>query len=45
MLKPVMLRPRETEANALIGHKVGTYKGWLSACPGLSEGEKEVTHD
>ena len=39
MLKPVMLRPREAEANALIWHEVGTYEAWLAARPGLFEGE------
>jgi hypothetical protein len=45
MLNPVMQRPRETEAKALMGHEFGTYEAWLAACPGLFEGEKEVTHD
>jgi hypothetical protein len=43
MLKQLKQRPREMEANAMIGHEVRTYKGWLSAYPGLFEGEREVT--
>jgi hypothetical protein len=45
MLSEVKKRPRETEANALIGREIGTYKAWQSACPGLFEGEREVTRD
>jgi hypothetical protein len=45
MLNEVKLRPRETEANALIGRELGTCKAWQSACTGLFEGEREVTRD
>jgi predicted dithiol-disulfide oxidoreductase (DUF899 family) len=40
-----MLQPREAEARALMGHKVGTYEEWLAARLGLLEREKELSHD